>query len=259
MTDLAGKYGVLKHLVSKPERPLASIARVLSDLKLMMLDTPFLTHAESTLSVNDRLMFRHILEINAMVSIESDNTPEFARVIKQLKAVYYRGTGVVPPSHDMPLILSLYLVYLLTQQRFTEMNMELALAKKICGDSPFLDFAFKLSQAVADNSFASLCELQKNQPSPLFESFAQSLLDGARNAHADSIQSAYPTMNVTSLTNILHFEKREEAVAFIEKRGWRIEKDGEAVAFPEQADKGKVVVDKAARYVELAVAISGLQ
>jgi hypothetical protein len=259
MTDLAGKYNVLKDLVSKPGRSLPHIGRILSDLKLMMLETPFLTHDESTLSVSDRLMFRHILEINATISIESDNIPEFARTIKQLKAVYYRGTGSLAPSPEMPLILSLYLVYLLTQQRFTEMNIELALAKKLCSDSPFLDFAFRLSQAVADNSFASLCELQRSEPSPLFQSFAQSLLDGARNTHADSIQRAYPVMTVAGLIKILHFDKREEAVAFIEKRGWTIKDGGEIVGFPEQTDTGKVVIDKAARYVELAVAISGLQ
>jgi hypothetical protein len=84
MTSLAGKYSLFMALLSKPNRSLSQIRRVLSDLKLMVLDTPSLTYDESTLSLSDRLMFCLILYINATLNTESDNIPEFACVINEL-------------------------------------------------------------------------------------------------------------------------------------------------------------------------------
>jgi hypothetical protein len=231
---------------------------MLSDLKLMMLQYPFLTQDEPSMPRDLRLLFREVLEFVAIASIKTENVKEFVRVMRQIKSIYYRREDPLEKSEQMPLMISAWLLYLLTQAEVTEFSIEFALAKRFIGDHPFLVYADKLLQAISENSFARIYELQAKSPSPLFSFFLKNLLDGARNNHADSLQDAYESLKVTDLAKILHFSKLEDARDFIDKRGWKLSENEETILLQAKEERSRVV-DKAARYVDLAVAISQLQ
>jgi hypothetical protein len=224
-----------------------------------MLISSFLTSKESEMTISNRVMCRDIREIGASFSIKTNNISEFGRVSRQLTSVYDRSGADLPKSDQKALILSLYLVYLLTEHNFTEYNVRYSLAKRVTGPSEFIEYAGKLAQAVSDSSFTTIFQLQGKMPSPLFQSFANALLDGAREAHAKAIRKVYGQVTITDLIEILHFNEKDQAVRFIKQNNWGVGVDGETIVFPENEEKGKGVLDKASRYIGLAVTVSSLQ
>ena len=261
MVDLKTRFATLKQLMEeKGELQKDRILPVLRDLKMLMVQSPFLTNDEGKLPLEERVIFRDVLEYDAILAIKTVDTKSFTRVMKQLKSVYARqGENQLPKSEVMPVILTAWLIYLLTQSKVTEFNIEFPIVRKVVGANEFLDYASELEEAVSDNSFARIFKLQNACPHPYLSVFVAHLLDGARNSHADSVEQAYNNVTMVELATILHFANLDEAQAFVATRGWTVSADGVMITFDKKEDKGKPVVDEAKRYTELAVAISALQ
>lgn len=261
MVDLNAKFATLKQLMEeKGELRQDRILPVLKDLKMFMAQSPFLTNEESSVPAEQWAIFRDVLEYDAIFSIKTNNVRAFTRVMKQLKSVYYRAVPAqLPKSEKMPAILTAYLIYLLTQAKVTEFNIEFPIVRQVVGNSEFLDYASELEEAVSDNSFARIFKLQSACPHEYLAPFVAHLLDGARNSHADSVEQAYNNVTMIELATILHFSNLDEARAFVAQRKWKVSQDGVMITFEKKEDKGKPAADEAARYTELAVAISALQ
>jgi len=223
----------------------------------MLVESAFFTTSESSMPIAQRVLFRDVLEYHAIASIWTDDMVEYARVLRQLKSVYFRDDGQLPASERAPLLTATHLVFLLTQNRITDFNIERPVVRRALGLSEFLVYAVKLQEAVSENSFARIFALQGARPSPLFAPFTARLLDGARHSHADSIERAYGRVTVDEVASILHFQDRGDAAAFVAQRGWPLA--ASVVTFEKKEDKKRVAEEEAARYVDLAVSISALQ
>ncbi|KAH0790667.1 26S proteasome non-ATPase regulatory subunit 8 [Histomonas meleagridis] len=259
MSDFQAKYSILKEVDAKCDTTKA--LELIHDLKLMMIQMPFLTKDEDKMTQEQIIMCRDILEIEAISSLKVKNLTHFEQVIKQLKTTYFRKS-TIPKSDRMPLLLSLYLVDKLSLGQFIEFNIELPIVLNFVPvENEFIKFALDLERAVLDNSFLKLFALESNAPSPLFQQLTARLLEGARNNHADSIERSYKSATVDEIAKILHFKNTDEAKEFIQKRNWNLSADGSTVNFAlsESALKAKQAVDNAARYVDLAVSVSTIQ
>lgn len=260
MSDLESKANNLRTLVDSDNLDKAKITALLTELKQQILKTTILTAEESTLPVKDRCVFRSVLESDAIFHVKTENIKQFALDIQKLKTCYFRETPDFPKSDRMPQLLSLYLVYLLTQNQIVDFNIELPLYTKVCGEkNKFLEYSTQLEEALVDNSFKSLFNLNSAAPSSLYKYFTSLLVDGARQSHADSIELAYKPITLDELIQILHFENPEKAKQFVSDRKWKFNKDGKTINFEDTEEKEKVVVDNAARYVDLALQISNIQ
>ena len=130
----------------------------------------------------------------------------------------------------MELLFSLYLVALLSQNQIVKFNLEYESIHPLLPESDFIAYALELSRAINDNSFAKIYALKSNPPSPLYHHILKSILDGARESHADSIQLAYNELTVMELAQIMHL-KPEKAIAFAHKREWRMNEQQTTVYF----------------------------
>lgn len=255
MADLQAKFASLKQLAGEKKE----LKPILRELKLLMLQYPFLTQDEGKMPLEERVIFRDVLEYIALDAAETGDLKEFARVMRQLKSVYFRETDKLPVSEKLGLIMSVYLIYLITEAKLTEFNLEYPIIKQAVGESEYLTYAYNLEQAVSDNSFTRIFKLQEESPSTSFKVLIERILNGARSSYADSIEESYQNATIAEISEILHFSSLENAKAFAAERNWIIEKDDAPVVFSKKDDRRKDVDDEAARYVDLAVAISNLQ
>lgn len=236
---------------------------LINDLKLDFLEFQLLTPKESELSDDKIIMFRDILEYDALYSIKTEKLDEFERAMAQLKCYYFRETNL-PPSDLMPLLLAIHLVAILgrkdqNKDKFVDFNIELQLARRYTqGDNEFLDYAADLHQSVIENSFARLFLLENQPPSPLFNQFTAGLLNGARNSHADSIERAYKHLTLSEISSILRFNNEDDVRQFVEKRNWQIKNDGVTVAFNREEGQSKSPEDMLRRAIALSEKISTL-
>jgi hypothetical protein len=259
MTDFDSKYASVKEMLAKPGIEPSRILALVSQLKLLLLSTPFSSPDESSIPVDRLVIYRDVFEIDAVLNLKSGNVKAFVRAAKELKALYSRTATTLPKSEQMPLILSLYLVYLLTIGRADEFNVELPIFAKLAPNSELIAYAEKTALAVRDNSFSRISDLQGKQPSPLFQLFTADRVDQARLSYAKSLESTCTRLSVADVTSLLSFPNETETKAFLERINWTVAEDGVTVKFPVKDEKAKVVGNKSARYVDLAVAISGLQ
>jgi len=236
MAELEGKCALLRDLMSDAKAfERGEALCLLRELKAMLIQSPFFTTDEASMPIAQRVLFRDVLEYRAIASIWTDDMVEYARVLRQLKTVYFRDDGRLPPSERAPLLTATHLVFLLTQNRITDFGIERPVVRRALGLSEFLAYAVNLHEAVSENSFARIFALQGASPSPLFAPFTARLLDGARHSHADSIERAYRRVTLDEVAAILHFRDRGEAAAFAAQRGWSVAEA--AVTFERKEDK----------------------
>ena len=233
-------------------------SNLVSDLKLIMVESSFLTTKEKLLPIEDRIIFRTILEYDAILSIKLRNLEEFSRAMDQLKCSYFRCSDL-PLSSNMDLLLSIYLVYLLSLNKNSEFNIQFQLTQRLCGQSKNLEYVMNLNESVIENSFTRLFSLELNPPSELFHQFTLDLLNGVRNNHANSIEKSYERLSINDLISILHFSNKEEAILFSKNRNWILSSNGNEIKFGLKHEyKQKLNENSVSRFVDLAVQISYL-
>ena len=229
---------------------------LVSDLKTIVLELPFLTIQEGQLPSEYRIMFRAVLEYEAILNIKRRMLEDFVRTLSQLKSNYYLSTDL-PSSNKMPLLLSIYLVHLLSLNLVSEFNLQFQLANRLIGDNENLNYVISLNRALSENFFSRLFTLEINPPSELFAQFTSDLLNGARHNHANSIEKSYEKLTISDLAKVLHFTKEDDARTFIHKRKW--EMDGMYVLFGKKNEMRQKLNDASVeRFVDLAVQISAL-
>ena len=250
------KFEALKNLMeTEGSFDVRRAQSLIYDLKTVLIDQPFLTNEEKNLPIEDRVTFRTILEYDAIVSIKTRSLDDFSRAMTQLKREYFNAPEL-PISERMPLLVSIYLVHLLTKNSISEFNIEYQYARKLISQNEYLDYVTDLYLSITDNCFSRLFSLELAPPSPLFSQFTTDLLNGARNNHADSIETSYQTLSIPELTKILHFQKYEDAQAFAVKRNWTISEEG-IIVFPRKKEiRSKLTEKSVERFVDLAVQIS---
>lgn len=257
MSEIESKVNKVKSLLDAQNLDATQINNLLKELKAQMIKTSFLTNSDS-LPEKERIAYRSVLECDAIFHIKTTNIKQFALDIQKLKTCYFNEDSKLAKSENMSLLLSTYLVYLLTQGEIVEFNIELPNYRKIIGKDKYLDYATELLHAVVENSFSQLSNLNVNIPSPLFKNFTSLILDGARHSHANSIERSYKKLTLNELVQILHFENADQAKDFIDQRGWTLKKDN-TIKFTHTEEQEKNVVDQAARFVDLAVHLSTIQ
>jgi hypothetical protein len=255
MAEFDAKYATVKEMTAKPGIESTRILSTVSQAKLLLLQTGYLASDPAKVSSDLLLKARDLFEIDATLNLKSGNAKAFALAVRQLKVIYSRTQSILPPSEQMPLLLSLYLVYLLTLGRADEFGIELAIFRRLLPNNEFLNYADRTAGAVRDVSFARLSEIQGKQPSPLFQIFTANLVDSARIAYAKSLELSCRKLRLADVKALLNFAKEEEAKEFILANKWGLAEDGVTVQFPVR-EKGNAVIDKSARFVDLAIAIS---
>lgn len=228
---------------------------LLNDLKNVVFTSNFLLVDQTNLSHDQQREFCRVLEYDALLNIRLRNMNKFNCSLLQLKGLYFRKTNPPLISDLTSLLLSLSLIYYLSVDDFVEFNLELpSIISIIQQNDKYLMYALHLYEAISENSISRIISLTQFPPSPYFEQFTSSLLEGARKSYADTIKNSYRHLNVSQLTDILHFDTLQDTKQFIIKNGWIITPDDQVVflsSFKKSPD-----IDPAVRSVKLAVNFS---
>lgn len=258
MEEILPKFEELRSLFDQEKMDVARASKLAKELRLKMLKIPFLTPNDADTKPEDKAILRSILEMSAEVSIMEDNIKLFLRIMEELKISYFQHKDLERSEH-MEIIFGLYLVALLAQNQLVEFNLEYeAILPLASPDSAPLQYARALANAVTDNSFSRIFQLKNDAPSDLFENITKSILDGARESHADSIQSAYSELTIMELAQILHFRSAEESIAFAEKRGWKLNEQKTAVYFRKEEVRQMLDHNSFEKSIGFCVTVSAL-
>lgn len=216
--EMLSKYESLKSIfVEDRFLDVKRAESLINDIKNKMIFTNFFTNIHS-LSAEERLVFCNTLEMNAILYIRQRKLVDFSRVIAQLKPIYFNGDVV---GECTPLLLSVYLVYLLSQGDTKSFIIEHERCSAVF-PSIHMEYTSKLFDAVNTNSLSRLYSLEKNPPSTLFCQFTSDLLCGARNKFAKTIEVSYKSIQVSSLKELLCFHSDDEAIQFANKHDWQL-------------------------------------
>ena len=258
MEPLEQQATLLHNLIENEPNNFEKAKGVIDNLKSILCSYPFLD-PNANITAKDSCLIRQFYEDVAIFGIRSGDMEEFERALALLKCGFLRPSDL-PPSERLPLLIAADLIHINSKSKneSSDFHLELEIARSVIGDNDYLNYAEALQQSLNDNSFSRLFDLESKPPSPLFNIFTASLLEGARSSHAESIEKSYEYLTIENIKDILHFNTIEEAEKFADSRGWRRAEENPFIIQFSQKEKAKSQENMVARSVDLAVQISAL-
>lgn len=225
INDVATLYKQLKSEWSTPNPNLSKCEELLSRLKIELTNLMFLPTSNATVSKQELLLARDVLEIGVQWSIASNNIPSFERYMAQLKCYYFDYKGL-PESSFKYQLLGLNLLFLLSQNRVAEFHTELELlpAEHIQNDV-YIRHPLSIEQYLMEGSYNKIFLAKGNVPAKSYNFFMDILLDTIRNEIALCIQKAYEKISLKDVARMLYLPNEEAVKQFMTKRKWKLGKD----------------------------------
>ncbi|KAM4879769.1 26S proteasome non-ATPase regulatory subunit 8 isoform 2-T2 [Sylvia borin] len=174
----AGLYEQLKGEWGRKSPNLAKCGEALGRLKVALLDLNFLPTSGSSMTKQQLILARDILEIGAQWSILRKDIPSFERYMAQLKCYYFDYKEELPESASRHQLLGLNLLFLLSQNRVAEFHTELERlpAPDIQGNL-FIRHPVSLEQYLMEGSYNKVFLAKGNIPAESYTFFIDILLD----------------------------------------------------------------------------------
>lgn len=257
MEAFTQKFNNLKAVMSANKIETDKAAILIKELRLKMLNIPFLNGNDQNTPEDVKVMLRTVYEYDAIINLMNDNLPSFFRTMELLKIAYHQRQEL-PRSDKMEVLIGTYLIALLAVSKIAEFNISFDSALMLLGPNQILDYAQTMYKAISDNSFATIYSLKSNPPHPIFDYITSHIIDGARQTHADSIPNAYPTLSCVELAQILHFNNPEEAAKFAISRNWQLNEDHTLVLFRKESSKPHFSHESFVGSVDFCMKVSAL-
>lgn len=132
-------------------------------------------------------------ELLITVNIKTKNFEEFENAYKRLRVYNEDLHHLLPKSQELDRITALYLLYLLSfnrytlifpgiinRNRFADFHTELEKVSQEDQQNQYIKFAITLEQALAVGNYSSLFESRKKSPLPHFNVFLDRILETIR-------------------------------------------------------------------------------
>lgn len=118
----------------------------------------FLPTSNASVSKQELLLARDVLEIGVQWSIAANDIPSFERYMSQLKCYYFDYNTQLPESSFKYQLLGLNLLFLLSQNRVAEFHTELELlpAEHI-QDNVYIKHPLSIEQYLMEGSYNKVC------------------------------------------------------------------------------------------------------
>uniref|UniRef100_A0A669BNK5 26S proteasome non-ATPase regulatory subunit 8 n=1 Tax=Oreochromis niloticus TaxID=8128 RepID=A0A669BNK5_ORENI len=215
LKETAGLYETLKTEWNKKNPNLNKCGDLLSKLKISLLDLNFLPTSGSSLTKQQLILARDVLEIGALWSILKKDIPSFERYMAQLKCYYFDYKEELPEAAYMHQLLGLNLLFLLSQNRVSEFHTELErLSARDIQTNVYIRHPVSLEQYLMEGSYNKVF-LAKDI-----------LLDTIRDEIAGCIEKAYEQIQFSEATRVLFFSSPKKMTEYAKKRGWNLSADG---------------------------------
>lgn len=199
---------------------------ILSKLKLLLIkcnaQPPFIQQQQ----VNQDLLNIgvSIYEQAIIYTLKTYNFNDFNRYINIIKTYYYDYSI---NTNDKTLIMSLYLLYLLTDNQIEQFYIELELIQKYyikyneLINNKLIYYTIELEQYLMDGSYNKILNTQP--PNPLFNILIDKLKYTVTQRIADGIEIAYNSINVNELKKLLLINDDKLFNNIVNDRQWNIQ------------------------------------
>ncbi|XP_059171363.1 26S proteasome non-ATPase regulatory subunit 8-like [Physella acuta] len=226
MKEIVALYQNLKRIWDSKPQNLEKSGELLSRLKLSLTQVAFLPTTEASVTKQELLIARDILEIGAQWAIAKKDIPAFERYMAQLKCYYMDYKDDLPESAFKYQLLGLNLLCLLSQNRLAEFHTELErLPVKEIQNNIYIKHPVSMEQYLMEGSYNKVFLARGNVPADNYNFFIDILLNTIRDEIAGCIEKAYNRIGLNEAARMLFFEAQKPMKEYATQRKWRLEKD----------------------------------
>lgn len=191
--------------------------KILPPIKLELIKhnllLPLPNNSETKDQLNDLRISQRILEIGALSSLLTNNYQSFENYVSQLKPFYNNTQLHNKPIHnnDSTKVISLYLLYLLSQGLISKFHIELEIIYNSSIydlEDKYLSFPIDLEKNLMEGNYIKIWKLLKNDshlPCKEFNHFIDTLIHALRFEIAKSIEKTYKSLPINNCKNLLYF------------------------------------------------------
>ncbi|EGW32837.1 uncharacterized protein SPAPADRAFT_60181 [Spathaspora passalidarum NRRL Y-27907] len=205
----------------------------------LLIPTPANTQTKDQL--NDLKIAQRILEIGALSSLLTNNYSGFENYFAQLRPFYSNGKlhnlNKVHVNTDATKIISLYLLYLLSQGLISKFHIELEIIYNSnhydVEQDKYLAFPVHLESNLMEGNYIKIWKLLKeeaNLPCKEYTHFIDTLITALRFEIAKSLEKTYESIPISNCKNLLYLPQEQSDAAFekilrdtFEVDNWRFE------------------------------------
>ncbi|KAG1674369.1 26S proteasome non-ATPase regulatory subunit 8 [Nymphon striatum] len=226
LKETVKNYQMLYKEWTKTPPNLDKCGKLLDGLKVTLTQLSFLPTSDASVTKQELLVARDILEIGAQWSILKKDIPSFERYIAQLKCYYLDYHDDLPESAYKYQLLGLNLLCLLCQNRVAEFHTELELLPfQAIQNNHYIRHPVSMEQYLMEGSYNKVFLSKGNVPAKSYEFFIDILLDTIRDEIAGCIEKAYEKIAFSETSRMLFFTNKMQMQKYAEKRQWNLGAD----------------------------------
>lgn len=165
--------------------------------------------------INDLRIAQRILEIGALSSLLTNNYSGFENYFAQLRPFYsnpkLHNLQKVHINTDITKIISLYLLYLLSQGLISKFHVELEViynsTQYDAQQDKYLQFPINLESNLMEGNYIKIWKLlkeEKNLPCQEYTHFVDTLINALRFEIAKSLEKTYDSIPISNCKNLLY-------------------------------------------------------
>eukprot|EP01083_Nonionella_stella_P012261 34791_1 len=166
------------------------------------------------------------LEIGAQIAINVGDLLMFDRVIIQLKQ-YYLIENVRNQSSQRQHLMGLYLMYLLTENRFGDFHVEIELLSFDDLENKYIKFPMRIEQFMMEGSYGEIWNSRDHQPDKTYTVLMSKLEQTVRDEIAESLQCVHDQMPLKDALEMLKLNNPQSLQQYIKTKElkWSITND----------------------------------
>lgn len=168
--------------------------------------------------INDLRIAQRILEIGALSSLLTNNYSGFENYFAQLRPFYsnpkLHNLQKVHINTDITKIISLYLLYLLSQGLISKFHVELEViynsSQYDAQQDKYLQFPINLESNLMEGNYIKIWKLlkeEKNLPCQEYTHFVDTLINALRFEIAKSLEKTYDSIPISNCKNLLYLHQ----------------------------------------------------
>jgi len=223
MDNVTALHRELKGEWDKSAPNLRKCGSLLDQLKVALTQLIFLPTGDTSVTKNELIVARDVLEIAVKYSIATKDIPAFERYFAQLKCYYFDYKNEIGESKNKYHLLGLNLLYLLSQNRVAEFHTELELLpQEIIQSNEFIRHPLILEQYLMEGNYNKIFLAKGQGPHQSNNLFMDVLLETVRDEIAACCESSFDRIPVKEAQKRLNLKTEKEALAFGKKRNWNL-------------------------------------
>ena len=186
--------------------------------KLQLMATEFRTLPPSILTPNlkEFIIYRQLLEETVLYQLRQQNIGLFQNVFLQLKSFYLESQKLLPQSQRYYPILSLFLLMLIQENRYSEYYVELERIPNQELMNIYISVPYKIEQYLMEGNYIQLLNSIKVYPMKEYEVFINKLVNTIRNEAAQCFQKACNKLSIEEACKILLLNNKIELEDFMQ-------------------------------------------